>query len=759
MMQTRCVVQACRILNLMTLYALLLGLQPVPLSIDKLNELAANRDVEGLYALSIPDELRPTAFQFLKTGGVYGGGRRGWAVKELKDPVGERRYAVFSADMSCEDIGEQVFELRGDKIGRAIDERETFNLKLTHHDFTVRMDPSNSTVFIEDNASFKSTGSATPFFHVRFGPEWRVKEIKDSAGKPVAFGQGGGTVSVSRPATKDFSLKFTYEAVLDRAGLDGKMRADELMLGGACWWPSLARQASTTKATIITPKDWRAFSHGGRLSESVAGDLRTTVWDNPLPISVLSLAAGKYEVAQSKVGRLTFWSASIFEPKAVLQLQNEVNAGIIGFYETISPWPYSSWGSLISERFVGGALEAYSYASYARGWLPDIDPHETAHTFWGGVIPNTYLKSLWNESFASYFEQYYYREGCAGNRVDLRRAFRDIPDVIPAYRTQPAATAGAETGGSASPIGYTRGGLVLDMLESEIGESAMRDSMSKWLKTHPRGTTGEWEDFERVVLQVSKRDVRWFFDQWIRKAGWADFEITDVTRNETKAGWETTGTIRFNGGPYRLRFEVLVTSADGKDQIIQLPLTTGKTSETLRFTTKTKPKSITFDPWHRVMRDIDRASLPSSIRGSAGTNRPWMREGDETMAEQLLGDRARQSGREFPTDLNRKTLVADPRKSPEMVKLLKLLPDPPAIQGNRIVWRGQAVDMSKGGFAAVINLPEGQRCTVMFGSCRLRPQFGQANAVLFDDLGRPKAATRAPSRSGALHFELEPSVP
>lgn len=735
----------------MDLFALIL--RPDPATLETLNDLAQRRDGPALFALARPGDLRPGAFEFLRRGGVYGGGRSGWRVEELQDPGTDKKYAVFTTQMTCEDIGEQVFEWNNGAIGKKVDERFDFGLHLDHHEFTIRMDPLKSKVMVQDIATFRATGPSQPRFQIRLGPEWRVISITDTKA-PVKFDQAAGTVSLVRPLSEDFKLKFNYEATLENPNLDGKMRADEMMLAGAAWWPSLARQASTTTTTIISPPEWRSFSHGSRVKDALENGKRVTVWENTLPISVLSAASGKYIVRAKKVGETTYWSASMDHTPAELDLQNEANAGVIGFLNSLSRWPYPAWGSLVSSRMGGGALEAYSYATYSTGWLPDIDPHETAHTFFGGVIPNTYLKSLWNESFASFFEKYYYREGVSGNRSDLRLAFMDLPFGLPAFKDQAATTASAETGASASAIGYGRGGLVLDMLEREIGETAMRDAIQTWLREHQRGRTGEWEDFEHVIMRVTKRDLRWFFNQWLRKPGFAEFEITDADRIETKDGWEATGTLRFTGSPYRLRMEALVEGAQGKVTWLKLPLTTGKTSETLRVKVPFKPTQITFDPYHRIMRSIDSASLPLNL-ANALQARPWVREGDEDMADSLVGKRGRSTGPILPTTLNRQVLIADPRKSPEFSALLRRIPNPPVLQGSRIVWRGQAVDIRKGGFAGVVDLGKGERCVVMFGKVRLQPQMGRANAVLFDDLGRPKAATRLPSRSGALHFDLE----
>ncbi|WP_146014244.1 M1 family metallopeptidase, partial [Pseudomonas sp. GW460-E13] len=69
-------------------------------------------------------------------------------------------------------------------------------------------------------------------------------------------------------------------------------------------------------------------------------------------------------------------------------------ASIIQFYERFAPYPFSQYGGLDSETYGGGAMEAYSYATYGGG-LPSEDPHEPAHTWWGGLINNTYFHSFW----------------------------------------------------------------------------------------------------------------------------------------------------------------------------------------------------------------------------------------------------------------------------------------------------------------------------------------------------------------------------
>ncbi|PMW84813.1 hypothetical protein C1X33_33855, partial [Pseudomonas sp. GW460-E13] len=86
------------------------------------------------------------------------------------------------------------------------------------------------------------------------------------------------------------------------------------------------------------------------------------------------------------------WSARV--PVGQMRPIAALYASIIQFYERFAPYPFSQYGGLDSETYGGGAMEAYSYATYGGG-LPSEDPHEPAHTWWGGLINNTYFHSFW----------------------------------------------------------------------------------------------------------------------------------------------------------------------------------------------------------------------------------------------------------------------------------------------------------------------------------------------------------------------------
>lgn len=735
---------------------LLVGWSGAEVPLEELGALAAARDVAGLQRFVTPNTQDRVNFDFLRTGGVYGGGRAGWTVHPLVDPVGGSTHIVFSTPLSCEDIGEQVYRWSDGGFGPRVPELESFGLRLRHQELTVQFEPKDSKVKILAEPRFTVEGRTSPTFHLRIDPRLSVRSVRLKGGGEVPYAQAAGTISLATPPQRTFQLEMVIEGSVGQRGQEGTVNDREVILSGMCWWPSLARQASSSRVTVLTPPQWRAFSHGTKETEAVENGVRRTVWVNRIPVSVFSLTAGEYVVVSEKRGKWTLWSAEVDGDRDMLALQNELNFEVVRALDEFHPWPYPAWGSVISEHFPGGALEAYSFATYAKGWLPELEPHEPSHTYWGGLIPNTYLRSLWNESLATYFEGFVRREGMPGNRSDLRWIYREIPNGLPAFRAVVPIMASAEAGPAASTVGYRYGGLILDMLEDEIGVDALRRAMQSWLREHPRGRTGEWEDFMRHLLAASGRDLRWFFDQWLRRAGYPEFEVETSVGDWTPSGYPWTTQLRFTGAPYRIRLDALVRYEDGTSARIRLPLTSGQSAVRIEQRLPKRPKSITYDPLFRIVRNIDSRAQPSTLARSIRGKRIWAMPGYEGQAQALFGRAPQRVDERLPENPSEWILVGDPRENAELAKLWARIEDGPEWKGKTLSWRGQSVSSGMGGFAALVTLDRGARCIVAWGTSRVAVNWGLAESALFDDLGRVRAGRRAMANAGALHFDLLP---
>src|SRR5439155_25061635 len=169
------------------------------------------------------------------------------------------------------------------------------------------------------------------------------------------------------------------------------------------------RLPATHEVAITVPRGWTAIGQGEFLGKN-AGDAETTyTFSNKLAVSYFTIAAGKYIVTTRKVGGINV-SAYLLRPNSERAEQAiDTAAGALNWFsQNFSPFPYTSYAVVETDVFPA-ALECYSFTLCAANYIPIAVVHEVSHTWWGGVVPNTYTRALWNESFAEYSDGLYDR--------------------------------------------------------------------------------------------------------------------------------------------------------------------------------------------------------------------------------------------------------------------------------------------------------------------------------------------------------------
>lgn len=651
-------------------------------------------------------------FQFLRQNGAFGVGRSGWSAKLLNDRMTGSQYIVFTTPLTTQDYGEQIFRYRDGLLTEYIPESDSRGVRLTHADMKLYFSTMpHEGVYIDAEVTIEPTEKAEKSFFIRLGDNYRVGSI-DSDGNPVQFEQAGGVIVLPLTQRKKHTLRITYSGKVDRPRFAGAMTGDEAMLTNDYWWPSIARGPLTCRTVTRVPPGWTVIAQGERMSVKDDGGFKVYEYVNNLPVSYLSLSAGDFKYAERKVGGINYFIASRKMSDEEMQIQLQLVPPVIEFFSTLMPHPYTVYGAVDSELYGGGALEAYSYATYGHGWLPDEDAHEPSHTWWGGLIPNTYLGSFWNESFAAFSEGLYAREGAIGNRDDKRQAFISPVRIDRSFDMAACGDAGVMMGGVASSLGYGKGGYVLQQLELEMGHEAMVAAMKRWLRTR-NGQADDWRGFEAAC----GAEWKWFFDQWIWRAGWPKVTISHEFENG-----ELNVDLSQPSPAFRFRLEVGIRRS-GKWQIEThdvIPDSDGHA----RLRIKAEPGDlVSLDPWDRILGG-NRPALPY---------RPSRRRAYvHSSATKWTSDAPNADA--IPADLTGVILYADPNN-------LKLAADLCAkagfkVEGNTLTYRGETYDLRKTGAIAMVEFEPGKWCGIRLGSTRRAPSIGNASVAITDEYGR-----------------------
>ncbi len=716
----------------MFLIALLLTLHQQP-SAETLTNLAKSKKIAELAKFSTGDG---SEFKVMK-GGSYEVGRFGWKAEDLKMPgVGD--FVVFTTPLTSEDIGELLFQRVGSKL-KFIDEQAKDGLRLRHHKVRTTFSLANKEADLTDEISAEVTPSASPFHALRFSPCYRVSSMT-IGGRAVPYKQAGGIVMIPKLSLGKVTMNLEYSAIVNLPNYAGSITPGVITLTNDYWYPMVNRMPTTYEITVVPPaKDWTVVAQGNYVGKETVVKDPGEKFKVDMPTIFWSLTVLKTKHVEEMIDgrKLQMWSPRVDEER--MALQPKLYAPIIRMYDAnFGPFPFNSYGALDSPTYGGGALEAYSYATYGGG-LPDEDAHEPSHTWWGGILPNTYLKSFWNESFANWSSGYYARGVPIGNVLERRDAFQTVSMPQDIFNEATLMNSGASVGAAGGALGYGKGALVLAMLEQLIGTTNLVDCMKEWVKIHPKGEPAEWEEFEEVVLRrMAQFQLKDFFDDWFRRPGFANVSLEGGKFSNGKF----EGSLHWNGAKFRMPLDLWFENKGGGMQVRVLD--TKNVTADGHFTISMadfRPNKVYFDPYHRGLRVgpapsfhsfQDLSSKYKVVRDSKHTEYLSLIEGSASSA--------------VIDDLDGKFLVGHPDTMPQLKALCDKVGF--AVAGDLLTYQGTTINLKNAAAVAIVELGEGKRCAIGLGQCKMEPNLGHGYIGIVDELGR--------MLRGKTHFPASP---
>lgn len=687
-----------------------------------------SRDVASIESHASPELAGK--FQYLRGSGAFGVGRSGWHAFELDEPETGKKYMVFTTALTTQDYGDHVYEWDGALLTSHVPEGNTRGVRISKASLELRFDLPKKSVGISARVDCVRADAAGKAFFIRLGDNYQVASVFDTQGGPIPFRQAGGIVSVPTPAEREFTYQIVYSGVVNRPRFAGAIVDEEVMLTNDYWWPHIGRLPMKLTTTTHVPKGWTVVAQGEKFADRNVGDERVVTFVNDLPVSYMSLSAGNFRYKEREVGGITYFVASRELSESQIDDQLQLIPPVIEFFSTLRPHPYRIYGAVDTRLYGGGALEAYSYATYGTGWLPAEDPHEPSHTWWGGILPNTYLDSFWNESFAVFSEGLYHREGAIGDKAAKRRAFVSSATSSPVYQQFSCWDAGAETGGAASALGYGKGGLVLQQLELEMGTEKLMGVLRNWLANRPEGEAAGWPDFERACGP----EWKWFFDQWIRGKGWPVLTLG----KPVVAGNRASIDIAQSQPYYRFKLEYAVSDASGwqTGSVDVVPDARGVCRVTIPV--KGALKLVSFDPYDRLIqprRPRAAERISEAIRGRQVYDPANILE-------------ARNKVDSLPADLGSAFLVGTPKEIPQSAALWKKAGV--VFANGKATANGVTVDLAKGAVLATVEIGDGKFALVRAGKTKYEPEAGIASMAVVDDYGRFLTGKTTPRTNGPL---------
>jgi hypothetical protein len=231
--------------------------------------------------------------------------------------------------------------------------------------------------------------------------------------------------------------------------------------------------------------------------------------------------------------------------------------------------------------------------------------HETTHQYLHGILANNEWREGWmDEGFTSFMGNWY-RE-MKGDTAVWRGTMQMLAGLERADSAEAIALPGAEFSSPRiySLMTYTKASAVFRMLREMVGHETFREILRTFYARHRlQHVTGA--DFQRVAEEVSRRDLDWFFGQWIQRTDKLDYAVASATTRQEGGRWRTRVEVVRTGEawmPVTLRVGGVTRTLDSRDR-----------RQTVEVVTDARPTEAVLDPdW--VLLDYDRSNDRAPVR-------------------------------------------------------------------------------------------------------------------------------------------------
>lgn len=357
-----------------------------------------------------------------------------------------------------------------------------------------------------------------------------------------------------------FSLEITYSGTPGQSGLgafgfdsyQGKPMIWSLSepYGARNWWPCKdfpTDKADSVDINVTVPSNLVVASNGTLAKVETTGTQKTYFWQERYPITtyLVSIAAYPYKVysdwfrySERDSMEIQFYVfpdhyQSSFPNYAKTKKMLQAFSELYGLY----PFINEKYGH--AEFLWGGGMEHQTITSLG-GWGESLIAHELSHMWWGDMITCDSFHHIWlNEGFARYSEALWreYNDGPVALHQNM--SYYKYFGAGTIYVEDPEREDVFHTG-----LTYNKASWVLHMLRHVIGEEKFRELLLTYgSDARYRMGTANTEQFQKVVEDLTGKDLDAFFYQWIYQEGFPVYAYSWRARTTDSGQYRVTGGI------------------------------------------------------------------------------------------------------------------------------------------------------------------------------------------------------------------------
>ncbi len=392
------------------------------------------------------------------------------------------------------------------------------------------------------------------------------------------------------------------------------------------WFPCFdaPHEKATSEVVVTVPEKFFALSNGTLVSTraSAARKTRTFHWRLDVPHScyLVTLAAGELvEQRDDWNGVAVTYYAEPGREADVRRTLGRTPEMLELFSKKFGVrYPYEKYAQVFVADFIFGGMENTTATTLTDGQILDeraaldydaesLVAHELAHQWFGDLITCRDWGQAWlNEGFATYSEYIWSEHAHGADEAALH-----VADFAAGYFGEDADRyrRAIATNVYDEPIDlfdrhlYEKGALVLHMLRRELGEASFWKALTHYLEKHKYSSV-ETRDLVRAIEAATGRNLDWFFDQWVLKAGHPELDVSlswdesaKVARVIVRQTQKVVGETPLFRLPTQVRFRVGAADVD-------FALEVKDPHQAFAFALAAAPTQAIFDPGKHLLAKV-----------------------------------------------------------------------------------------------------------------------------------------------------------
>lgn len=357
------------------------------------------------------------------------------------------------------------------------------------------------------------------------------------------------------PNVNDLNFATNTGYVKSSVGADNYIYTLSEPYSASNWWPCKAKvaadKADSVDIIVSTPSAFRVAANGKRISETITGTQRLSIWKHRYPISSyqVALAVAKYTQYPATpaivniggtnmelynlifTGTLTTGGQTALDRTAEMLTVFSDKFGDYPFkLEKYGHYSFGFGGGMEHNTFSGMGSSTYDASS---DW--SVIAHELGHQWFGAAVTCGSWRDIWvNESFARYSEVVFaeFKNAAtlagttglshrAGLKTTAMRTASPDNQAHPIYQTDTTTMTDIFVPSVAI---YDRGAMFISMLRKTLGDTKFFQAIRNY-QTDPalQYKNAFTDDVKRHMEAVSGLDLSEMFNDWIYHRGFARY--------------------------------------------------------------------------------------------------------------------------------------------------------------------------------------------------------------------------------------------